>query len=187
MVNLPSFLNKKAGFKQFDKENRSSNLDFSDRAPANFVVPLSPSPNALLAASLSPRGSQPAPRMNESENLRLQGLMRPASMISVDGDNSGGRGGGAGSGAVTRWDRLRVYFINEGSRKVFVGVWMLLHAMVFTFGFLNVRFFFLFRVSAFGVRAGGLMFASDDAVPAQGCDFAGAARAPSESEPPLDT
>ncbi|KAI5475801.1 hypothetical protein MNV49_000812 [Pseudohyphozyma bogoriensis] len=98
-------------------------MDFHDgqqTAPANFAVPLTPPPNVLNALAN-------APRQNAAEQNRLQGLM------------VGGVGGGKEDVNTTRWTRLRAWMVNEGSRKIFVGGWILVQLMLYTFGFLNYQ------------------------------------------------
>ncbi|KAM0751200.1 NADPH oxidase B [Meredithblackwellia eburnea MCA 4105] len=77
--------------------------------------------------------------MNESEKYRLQGLMRPASILSVASSGEFGGSSSAGKQPTTRWERWKVYMINEGSRRIFVCVWVFLHAVIYCFGFLNVN------------------------------------------------
>lgn len=132
MVGFPSFGRSKTpggdGNGKFKKMSSGlDGMDFHDGAhpPASFAVPLTPPPNILNAMAN-------APRMNAKEQQRLQGLNRVNTTLQVTGKPT----------AVlndTRWRRIRAWMVNEGSRRIFVAIWMLLHAMVFTFGFLNYR------------------------------------------------
>lgn len=87
-----------ANFQKFD--SGKDEFDFNGGPPPSFVVPLTPPPNLLATGAQAPLESQK--RMNETEKLRLQGLMRPSSILSVNGE------GTEGSVPASRWDRLKV-------------------------------------------------------------------------------
>ncbi|KAL8283846.1 hypothetical protein RQP46_005278 [Phenoliferia psychrophenolica] len=110
-----------------------SKMDFSDgplnqqaQAPLSFQVPLTP-PAGVLAEQMA------APRRNISEKGRLQELMRPSSILSVGSADYAS----APLGPLSSRARFRAWMVNEGSRRIFVGVWVFLHALVFAFGYLN--------------------------------------------------
>lgn len=132
MVNFPSFR----------RSSRVLAVDFEDDN-----VPLSPAnAGAYNAIGLA---SAPAPRhltRNKTERGRLQGLMQrdhkrrsALSILSVEGDPKlqvdDDKDGGEGF-----WTRVRAYMVNEGSKRIFFGVWLLVHAMVFGFGMCNYSF-----------------------------------------------
>lgn len=93
------------------KQGKSySELDFSDgplrQAPPVFAVPLTPPPS-FLADKMA------APRRNISEKERLQGLMRPASMISVVGSERA-----MSLGPMSTRRRFRAWMVNEGGLRI---------------------------------------------------------------------
>ncbi|KAK4703689.1 hypothetical protein P7C70_g2528, partial [Phenoliferia sp. Uapishka_3] len=132
-----------------DPKSPYSGLDFSDgplrQPPLEFAVPLTPPPS-FLAEQMA------APRRNISEKERLQALMRPASMISVGGSERAV----SPVGYMSKRNQFRAWMVNEGtsiclflfasdsyswvsegSRRIFVGVWVFLHGLVFALGYLN--------------------------------------------------
>ncbi|ORY80750.1 ferric reductase NAD binding domain-domain-containing protein [Leucosporidium creatinivorum] len=133
MVSFSSFVPRKgtaapAEPKQLRKYSKfSSGLDFSDGRPPSFAAPLTPPPDVRVTTSKLPAPSLPL-RKNKSEQTRLQGLMRGETMD---------RRGVEGQGSVSWWKQLRIWTTNEGARRIFFGIWILVHALVFAFGFLN--------------------------------------------------
>ncbi|GAA5961016.1 hypothetical protein JCM21900_002275 [Sporobolomyces salmonicolor] len=126
-------------------------MDFKDRGSSSPVgphplIPSSPAGTARFDVSLTPpanamlwrpvlRGE--GMRRNGCEQERLQGLMRSGAVV----DQGGGQERKKEKGGMGY--RFRVGMVNEGelrSRRIFFAVWVLVHAMIFTFGFLNYRF-----------------------------------------------
>ena len=100
--------------------DRSAGFDFTDGTPT--------SPNNLeqhpdLAES-SVSGT--ALHRNKTERRRLQGLQKiiPPNCPAEE---------------KTLKERLNVWLINEGGRKVFFGVWIFLHLLVAVFGFVHYQ------------------------------------------------
>ena len=79
-----------------------SKMDFSDgplqQPPPSFVVPLTPASGSF------------APRRNKSEKERLQGLMRPSSVLSLGDLNYSS----AALAPASSRDRFRAWMVNEG-------------------------------------------------------------------------
>lgn len=100
------------------KQRIASDLSFTGGHPPNFLNSLTPPPNRLglgPAAGLGFDGdykTDTVPRMNAAERERLQGLMRPDSIISVGSLSAGMDRGRERSGK--RWDRFSVWMVNEG-------------------------------------------------------------------------
>jgi len=97
--------------------NRSSGLDFSDRGDHPDLV-------------IDPNGPSHLQR-NKTERRRLQGLMRPDLHPIHNGTNNG---------PPTIRAKLDHWMVNEGGRRLFFGVWILLQLLVALFGFFNYRF-----------------------------------------------
>lgn len=83
---------------------------------------------------------------NKTERHRLQGLMRNVS--SGDDDRAGGSGSGTSSGAgkilgkpkdEKLMDRWHTWLINGGRSKILFGVYVFLHLIVFSLGFLHYQ------------------------------------------------
>jgi len=131
---------------------KASGLDFSD----GDKVPLTPNAagfagsTASYAGPLSPSNLPSHLRRNKSERVRLQGLMggtsgNRSSILSV---SSVSRADGSG---VSRADlkkgvardsavnRFKSWMVNEGGRKFFIWTWILVHLLVFLFGFFNYQ------------------------------------------------
>ncbi|KII91666.1 hypothetical protein PLICRDRAFT_38486 [Plicaturopsis crispa FD-325 SS-3] len=101
---------------------RSSGLDFSDR---NNTMDEHPDMNSYGS------GVQPSHlQRNKTERRRLQGLQRTTTNASAPA---------VPRGPLTLSDRFSVWMINEGGRRMFFGVWILLHLLVAVFGFLNYQ------------------------------------------------
>ncbi|GAA5830999.1 hypothetical protein JCM11251_005105 [Rhodosporidiobolus azoricus] len=130
-----------------------------DVPPPAFQVPLTPRPNQLEMVDLRRGGggggegggrarqlaspfetersgseggwsvqSSSAMRKNEGEQQRLQGLMRNESTMSRRGPGEGTQG---------RWEKAKVWMVNEGSGKLAFALFVLLQIVVFVLGFLN--------------------------------------------------
>ncbi|KAF8493536.1 NADPH oxidase isoform 2 [Gautieria morchelliformis] len=96
--------------------NRSSGLDFSDRAPEIDHPDL----------VINPDGGPAHLQRNKTERRRLQGLMRPdLHQRAVVSEKPTLRG---------KWER---WMVNEGGRRIFFGVWIFLQLLVAVFGFIN--------------------------------------------------
>ena len=111
MVSLPSFASRKststAPLTLRKTTKVSSGLDFSDGRPANFLVPLTPSPDSsrLMAHTPAPPSPRSPVRKNLMEQSRLQGLMRSDSVSS----------GAAGrAGQLSKWQSIQTWMVNEG-------------------------------------------------------------------------
>ncbi|GBE83507.1 NADPH oxidase [Sparassis latifolia] len=114
---------------------RSSSMDFSDGK-----LPLDQHPDM----SYSYDGVQPSHlQRNKTERRRLQGLQRSNTMVSV------------ASPTVPKGMRqkFRIWMINEGGKRLFFYVWIFLHVLVVTFGFLyyDLKDNFVGARSTFGV------------------------------------
>ncbi|TFK52979.1 NADPH oxidase isoform 2 [Heliocybe sulcata] len=103
---------------------RSSGLDFSDRS----VPHLDQHPD--LAPQYQNGGEQPAHlQRNKTERRRLQGLQRTTTNNSVTQPYR----------PESFKEKFDAWMINEGGKRLFFGVWMLLHALVIAFGFMNYQ------------------------------------------------
>ena len=92
-------------------------FDFSDGK--RVLLPDDPPPLPRQAGHLT---------RNRTEKRRLQGLMREP--MVVDGDGTGR--------FLTAAQQWKVWMVNEGQRRLFYAVWILLHVLVFGFGFVNL-------------------------------------------------
>lgn len=72
-------------------------------------------------------------RRNHTESRRLQGLFKKPS------DNEGYVDLEKVTADTTWRQRLSHWLINDGARKVFIAVWLLLHMLVFALGFVNYQ------------------------------------------------
>jgi hypothetical protein len=124
---------------------RSSGLDFSDKLDALAAHPdvLQRAPNATNL------------QRNKTERHRLQGLMRNVSNNDGNhvrvgpGSNNGAAGAGAATGAGGKlmdklkdeklMDRWHTWLINGGRSKILLGVYVFLHLVVITMGFLQYQ------------------------------------------------
>lgn len=84
----------------------------------------------------------PELRRNKTEALRLPRLMqrRNAAETGSIASNIEYEWGNSNSSAPTpetKMERLRHWFINEGGRRTFFAFWILVHALVFAFGFVH--------------------------------------------------
>jgi NADPH oxidase 2 len=103
---------------------RSSGLDFSDRNSALDQHPDVP----------NPYGTGDVPSLlarNKTERRRLQGLQRTATNNSSSSTPYV---------PTTFKEKLDVWMINEGGRRLFFGTWILLQILVVIFGFFNYQF-----------------------------------------------
>ena len=92
---------------------RSSGLDFSDRGST-----LDQHPDLVL------NSGAPSLQRNKTERTRLQGLMRIPTRARASRDPS----------SMTWKERFNIWMINEGGRRIFFYVIILLHILVFVFG-----------------------------------------------------
>jgi len=99
--------------------NRSSGLDFSDRAPA------ADHPDLIV----HPDGGPSHLQRNKTERRRLQGLMRPdynqPAQITAK--------------PTTLREKWEHWMVNEGGRRIFFVVWIFLQLLVAVFGFANYQ------------------------------------------------
>ncbi|KAG6891275.1 hypothetical protein C0995_008527 [Termitomyces sp. Mi166 len=113
---------------------RSSGLDFSDgNAPYTYT-------NALDAHPDVPSNSGSLPtylQRNKTERRRLQGLQRSNTSSAYPFSSSAM--GSAPEKPSTFKERLDLWMINEGGRRLFFGVWIFLHLLVAVLGFLNYQ------------------------------------------------
>jgi len=112
---------------QFGRKPIHSELDFKDFSGVN--VPLTPN-----AAPMGKGGFIREPshlNRNKSERRRLQGLMRPDSVISVEAKVL--------PVEESSWKRFKAWMVNDGQRRLFFFVWCLSHLLVFAFAFLNFQ------------------------------------------------
>ncbi|KAG8982476.1 hypothetical protein FRB93_008023 [Tulasnella sp. JGI-2019a] len=109
---------------------RSSGYDFSDgqrRKVEPYPFPSEKSDDVVVATGASRL------QRNRTERGRLQGLMRTESRTQT-----------AAVGPTNvkllklreRWDH---WMVNDGGRQLFFGVWVLIHLLAVTFGFLNYQ------------------------------------------------
>ena len=75
----------------------------------------SPSQVSLVPSHLS---------RNATERRRLQGLMRTPSPTSIR----------KAAGQLSLKQRFNIWMINEGHRKLFIGIWCFMHVLLFCFG-----------------------------------------------------
>lgn len=101
---------------------RSSGFDFRDRT----VLPADVHPD------LPPTNLQ----RNKSERVRLQGLMR-SDTISVKSSSGPFSGPDAGSKKADFKTRFQTWMVNEGTRRIFFGLFILLHVLVGVLGTLH--------------------------------------------------
>jgi NADPH oxidase 2 len=120
---------------------RSSGLDFSDKLDALAAHPdvLQRAPNATNL------------QRNKTERHRLQGIMRNVSNNDENpfrvGSGSNGAAGAASAGGKLMnklkdeklMDRWHTWLINGGRSKILLGVYVLLHLVVITMGFLQYQ------------------------------------------------
>jgi hypothetical protein len=99
--------------------NRSSGLDFSDNADLSSLEQ-HPDVNAYSSGKQLQR--------NKTERRRIQGLQRVASVT---------KGLKAPVVPTTFREKWRLWMINDGGRKMFFGVWIFLHMLVFALGMMN--------------------------------------------------
>lgn len=100
---------------------RSSGLDFSDANTSNYH--LREEHPDLTESSCN--GA--AMRRNKTERRRLQGLQKTLPRIRGPAEPKSLK------------ERLNVWLINEGGRKLFFATWILLHLLVAVFGFINYQ------------------------------------------------
>jgi NADPH oxidase 2 len=124
---------------------RSSGLDFSDKRMT--LDGLAAHPDVLQRAPNSTNLQR-----NKTERHRLQGLMRNVSSNDENrfrvgfGSNSGGAAGASTGDKIMNklkdeklMDRWHTWLINGGRSKILFGVYILLHLVVFTMGFLQYQ------------------------------------------------
>jgi len=95
-------------------QQRSSGLDFSDRG-------LSPHPDLPIDAGASHL------QRNRTERFRLQGLQRSFTAKA------------ATVGPQSLQEKIKIWMINDGGRQLFFGVYIFLHVLVWTLGFLHYQ------------------------------------------------
>lgn len=100
--------------------NRSSGLDFSDRAPEIDH------PDVVINPIVGPTHLQ----RNKTERRRLQGIMRPDLNQQVASVNQK---------PVTLSEKWNHWMVNEGGKRLFFSVWIFLQLLVAVFGFANYQ------------------------------------------------
>lgn len=106
--------------------NRSSGLDFSDRAPASNVDLRHP--DLVINSEDGPAHLQ----RNKTERRRLQGLMRPGGAVTTASVQA--------YQPHTFREKLDRWMVNEGGRRIFFVLWVFLQLLVAVFGFFNYQF-----------------------------------------------
>ena len=110
----------------FNKMKRSSGLDFSDRGQ---LSQLDQHPD--LKETYANGVAQPSHlQRNKTERRRLQPLQRTTTPTAAP------RGPHKPKKILDKWS---VWMINEGGRRLFFFAWVLLHLLVFAFGFVNYQ------------------------------------------------
>jgi hypothetical protein len=94
---------------------RSSGFDFRDRA--------------VVAQDIHPDLPPTTLQRNKTERFRLQGLMRTDTLVSKSQSSKE-----KASGFPTRW---QAWMVNEGGRRIFFWVFILLHVIVAVLGTLH--------------------------------------------------
>lgn len=123
---------------------QSSALSFQDAYPATGAPPVPALPSGTTGFARlkddkdAPVANQVFPRplnlrRNKAERERLQGLM--ANRGSSASDASALVLDQQAPVFNSKMEQIRHWFINEGGRRTFVAVWLLLHALVFALGF----------------------------------------------------
>lgn len=106
-----------------------SGLDFQDVSPPQ-AFPMSPYTQMPDEPKALPGQVYPKPlnlQRNKSERNRLQGIVqRRVDSCASDSSRSNGHA-----------RSLTDLFNNEGGRRTFFAIWLLLHALVFAFGFVH--------------------------------------------------
>lgn len=107
----------------FSKFKRSSGLDFSDRGQIS---------NLDQHPDLKENYANGAAHLqrNKTERRRLQPLQRINTLDSAP------KGPFKPERLIDKW---KVWMINEGGRRLFFAVWILLHLLVFGLGFVNYQ------------------------------------------------
>ncbi|KAA1471994.1 NADPH oxidase [Dentipellis sp. KUC8613] len=106
-------------------DGRSSGFDFADKPPAFDEHP-------DLANYATGRNQPSHLQRNKTERRRLQGLQRS--------DTAASRRAPVVYKPKTLSEKWNLWMINEGGRRLFFAVWILLHLLVAVFGFLNYQF-----------------------------------------------
>ena len=110
----------------FNRIKRSSGLDFSDRGQ---LSQLDQHPD--LKETYANGTSQPSHlQRNKTERRRLQPLQRTNTIGSAQ------KGPYKPKKFFEKWS---VWMINEGGRRLFFSVWIVLHLLVFAFGFIHYQ------------------------------------------------
>lgn len=112
------------------RQRTPSGLDFKDAYPpggVNFTMfpyrQMPEEPATLVKVFPKPLNLQ----RNKTERHRLQQIMQMKKTTHEKHE----------SASDTWYEKLRHRFINEGGRRTFFAVWVLLHAMVFAFGYVH--------------------------------------------------
>ncbi|TNY19536.1 ferric reductase NAD binding domain-containing protein [Rhodotorula diobovata] len=97
---------------------------------AHVVIPLTPTSASLVRRATCRRADVPPRRQNETEQDRLQGLMRSDTLV-------GGAASGDASGEdarAERWARVKVWLAHEGPSKLVFLLWVALQAGMLCLG-----------------------------------------------------
>ncbi|ODO03125.1 hypothetical protein I350_05970 [Cryptococcus amylolentus CBS 6273] len=97
---------------------RASNLSFDSGPPPQYNpdVPVANGPTFL--------------QRNKTERTRLQGLVSTMSNLKPNPEGKVARAVGMG-------ERLKVWMVNEGGRRIFFFIWLFVHALAFAFAVVN--------------------------------------------------
>ena len=114
---MPSYL---------EKFKRSSGLDFFDHNQSSNLDQHPDLKGAYVSGTTEPSHLQ----RNKTERRRLQPLQR---------SNTTGVTPTVPHKPKTFFDKWSVWMINEGGRRLFFFVWVLLHLLVFAFGFVHYQ------------------------------------------------
>ena len=102
--------------------NRISGLDFSDGDGPNKFIEQHP--------DLQGKGNGVHLQRNKTERRRLQGLQRTLTNVSTNSGPAKPR---------SFANKFNTWMINEGGRRIFFFVFILLHCLVIAFGFMNYQ------------------------------------------------
>lgn len=114
---------------------RASALDFQDVSPPSGFqnIPYQQMQDESAPPVVPPFPVFPKPlqlQRNKTERTRLQGVMQKNSSAGTEDVI-------AHVVPVSKQGRFRHWFVNEGGRRTFFALWMLVHALVFAFGMVH--------------------------------------------------
>ncbi|WWC67708.1 uncharacterized protein I206_101620 [Kwoniella pini CBS 10737] len=109
---------------------RFSNLSFDSGPPRPLGYSFT-GPNASQSSDRPNNNGLTFLSRNKTERGRLQGLMHTMSKV---GDQRG-----AGSKALGWIEKMKVWMVNEGSKRIFFFLWIFLHCMAFAFALVHYQ------------------------------------------------